>query len=313
MVRFCPSMLAAVVALFVPALSHAASDTTFQRTLNVTGAPVVVVQTGSGDIRVSQGAPNQVAILGKVHFSRWKRDGAEEKDLQQFLQAPPIQQTGNTIDVGEGDDSSPLLQKYLSHGHGISIDYEITVPQGTNLNIKSGSGNLRVEGTNGPVRARTGSGGIVAHDIEMNSRLATGAGSIHVRHASGTLRLEASSGDIYVKGSSLSDLQVGTGSGNIQIDSVQGHLRAEAGSGDITVKGTPLTHWQLETDSGNIDVTIPISAKFRLDARSDSGSIKTDLPLDRLGEQSKRHIYGTLNGGGPTVRVEAVSGDIVVH
>jgi DUF4097 and DUF4098 domain-containing protein YvlB len=127
------------------------------------------------------------------------------------------------------------------------------------------------------------------------------------------LRLEASSGDIYVRESSLSDLQVGTGAGNIEINAIQGHLRAEAGSGDITVKGTPLTHWQLESDSGNIDVTVPPSAKFRLDARSDSGSIKTDLPLDRVGEQGKRHIYGELNGGGPTVRIEAVCGDVVVH
>lgn len=302
-----------LVAFCFPALLYAANDGTFQRTLTVTGTPTIVVMTGSGDIHVSQGTPTQVAITGKVHLSHWKRNSEVERDIQQFLKDPPVHQTGNTIDIGEEEETSPYLRKYLAQGHGISIDYEITVPKGTDLNVKTGSGNVRVEGTYGPVRARVGSGSIEAADIQAHSRLVTGPGTIHVRRASGTLRLEASSGDIYVRESSLSDLQVGTGAGNIEINAIQGHLRAEAGSGDITVKGTPLTHWQLESDSGNIDVTVPPSAKFRLDARSDSGSIKTDLPLDRIGEQSKRHIYGELNGGGPTVRIEAVSGDVVVH
>lgn len=313
MKRLCTVLFISLAAFFLPILSHAASEATFQRTLKVTGTPVVAIQAGSGNIHVSLGTSNRVTVVGNVHVPHWERSAEEEKAMQQFLQDPPVRQTGNTIDIGDLDDSNASWEKYFSNEHRITIDYEVTVPKGTDLHLNSGSGTLSIENTRGPVRGRTGSGNITASYAWKNSRLATGSGTVRISNATGILRLEAGSGDVFVKDSVLSDLQVGTGSGNIQIASVKGHLRAEAGSGNITVKGTPLTHWQVETDSGNIDLTLTASSKFRLEARSDAGSIKCDLPLTLVGKRGRRHLYGTLNGGGPTVRVEAVSGDIVVR
>ncbi|HUZ05030.1 MAG TPA: DUF4097 family beta strand repeat-containing protein [Acidobacteriaceae bacterium] len=312
MTRFRYFSYIAAATLFTPLLIHAATDKTFQRTLHVSGTPAVVVHTGSGDIHVSQGAVNQVAILGKIHSSNWGWGSPDEKTIDQIVQNPPIQQTGNIIQIGGQNDGSSSRGSIFG-GHSISIDYEITVPKGTDLKVHTGSGNLRMEAVSGPLQAGTGSGDITASDMVTDSKLETGSGSIHANNASGTLKLNTGSGDIELKDSSISDLNAQTGSGSMQLDGVQGHLRAGTGSGDITVKGTPSADWYLETGSGNIDLTIPSSSKITLDAKGGSGSIHSDLPLTMQGELNKHHVEGTLNGGGSMIRAASGSGDIRIH
>ena len=309
--RILLSITAAVA--FVPYVAHAATEQKFERTLNVTGTPSVVVETGSGDVHVVVGSSNQVTVMGKVHSGHWGwGNGGDDKLVQQIVQNPPIHQSGNAIEIKESN-SGESWTKSLFNGHNISIDYDITVPKGTDLKATSGSGNVRVEGVSGPLRGETGSGDVVASGILGDSQLETGSGNIHVQNASGTLKLNTGSGDIRVTQSTIRDTKAETGSGNIELDAVQGPLRAETGSGDITAKGMPNADWYLQTGSGNIDLTIPPSTKFTLDARSDSGSIKSDLPLTMQGDMSKRHIHGTVNGGGSTVRAESGSGDVRIH
>lgn len=309
--RILPSIAAAVI--FIPLVAHGATEQKFQRTLNVSSTPSVVVETGSGDVHVAVGSSNQVTIVGKVHAGHWGwGNSGDDKLVQQIVQNPPIHQSGNTIEIKESN-SGESWTKSLFNGHSISIDYEITVPKGTDVKATSGSGNVRVEGISGPLQGNTGSGDVTAAGIQGTSKLETGSGNIQVQNASGTLKLNTGSGDIRVTQSTIGDAQAETGSGNIELDAVQGPLRAETGSGDITAKGMPSADWHLQTGSGSIDLTIPPSTKFSLDAKSDSGSIKTDLPLTMQGDMSKQHIHGTVNGGGSVVRAESGSGDVRIH
>ncbi|HEX4023041.1 MAG TPA: DUF4097 family beta strand repeat-containing protein [Acidobacteriaceae bacterium] len=272
MIRLRSLTYLAATALLTPLLAHAATDKTFQRTLNVTATPDVIVQTGSGDIHISQGTSNQVAITGTIHMSHWGWGSTNDKDVDQIVNNPPIQQSGNTIKIGFGNGGSSFFS-----GNDISIDYDIRIPNGANLKINSGSGDVRIEGINASLHAETGSG------------------------------------DINVKGSSLTEAQAETGSGNIQLDAVQGHLRAHTGSGDVTAAGTPNADWYLETGSGDVNLTVPSSSKFRLDAQSSSGDIHSDVALTMQGNLNRGHVSGSANGGGPTIRVETGSGDINIH
>jgi len=268
--------------LFVPALASAA-EASFDRTLSVGGSPNVYVSTGSGYIHISPGSDSQIHIVGHVksNGSSWF-GGSSEDQVKQIAANPPIEQSGNEVRIGKsGGDWQ----------RNVSIDYEITMPKGSNLNAGSGSGDLRI------------------NDIAGGLKASTGSGSIEVGGISGAVALDAGSGDIHADLNNPSSTKAQTGSGTIRLTGVKGGLKAGTGSGDIEIAGQPTSDWKLETGSGSVTLTIG-GAHFTLDASTGSGTVHSDPPFTTHGSLEKHHIMGDINGGGPTVRVETGSGDI---
>ncbi len=268
--------------LFVPAIASA-SEATFDRTLNVAGNVNVNVSTGSGYVHISPGSDNQIHIVGHVKSSNgWFSGGSSDDRVKQIAANPPIEQSGNEVHIGKMNND---------WWHNISIDYEITTPKGSNVNAGSGSGDLRINGILGGLKASTGSG------------------SIEVGGIGGAVALETGSGDIKADLINPSSTKAQTGSGSIRLNGVVGGLKAGTGSGDIEIQGQPTSDWKLETGSGSVTLATG-SAHFSLDASTGSGTVHSDPPITTHGSFEKHHVMGDINGGGPTVRVETGSGDI---
>lgn len=277
----------AVLALAASPAMLLAADGTFDKTLHVSGSVILSVNTGSGYIHVSPGSDSEVHIIGHVHANRWNgwgESGTPEDRVKEVVSNPPIEQDGNTINVG----------KHTNY-HNISIDYDITTPRGTNLEANSGSGDLHLTDIGGSLKAETGSGSIDATGL------------------SGQVILHTGSGDIAADMHSAPDVKAETGSGSIKLRGVTGGLYAETGSGDIEVEGQPGTSWKLETGSGSVTLDTGGRAKFSLDATTGSGSIHSDPPITTHGSLERHRVTGDINGGGPTVRVETGSGDVRIH
>jgi DUF4097 and DUF4098 domain-containing protein YvlB len=270
--------------LAIPALALA-SDSTFDKTLSVNGAVQLEVSTGSGYVHVNPGSDNQVHIVGHVRANRGWMGGSSDDQVKQVVDNPPIQQSGNTIRVGQ------MHESWFNH---VSIDYDITTPKSTNLKAESGSGDVKAASIGGGTRLETGSGTINGDDLGGDSYLQTGSGDVRVNFSNG------------------GNVIAGTGSGSIRITGVKGSLKAETGSGDVSVAGQPIDNWKVETGSGSIDLNLG-GAKFTLDAETGSGSIHTDQPISMQGSLERHHITGNVNGGGPTVKVETGSGSIRIH
>jgi DUF4097 and DUF4098 domain-containing protein YvlB len=270
--------------LAIPALALA-SDGTFDKTLSVNGAVQLEVSTGSGYVRVTPGSDNQVHIIGHVRANHGWMGGNSDDQVKQVVDNPPIQQSGNTIRVGQTHES------LFNH---LSIDYDITTPKSTHLKAESGSGDIRAASMGGGTRLETGSGTINGDDLGGDSYLQTGSGDVRVNFSNG------------------SNVVAGTGSGSIRITGVKGSLKAETGSGDVSIAGQPTDNWKVETGSGSIDLNLG-GAKFTLDAETGSGSIHTDQAISMQGSLERHHITGNVAGGGPTVKVETGSGSIRIH
>jgi Putative adhesin len=284
-----------------------AAEKSFDRTLTVNGPVTLHVSTGSGYIRVSPGADNQVRIVGHVKGSNnWWGGGSSEDAVAKVADNPPIVQAGNIIRVGDdhGNDSA----------RHVSIDYEITTPTNTMLVAESGSGDLQLSNLSGTVKAHTGSGSIRADKLGAGSKLETGSGSIDANNLMGSTSLQTGSGEIRAQLASAGDVVAGTGSGSIKLENVQGALKAETGSGSLEISGQPTAPWKLETGSGNISLRLG-NSHFTLDAETGSGSVKSDPPLTMTthGSTDKHHVSGTVNGGGPTIKAETGSGDIHIQ
>jgi hypothetical protein len=316
-------LAAALAALFcistIPA--HAAARGSFQRTLTVTGPVDLDVSTGAGDIDVRSGAVGSVQVTGRIKVSGWG-DNGEEK-VRRLEQNPPVEQNGNSIRIGYIQD--PELR------HNVSIDYQIVVPQATNLTSHTGSGDQKIDGIKGPLEARSGSGDmhissigsrVEAHTgsgtLQMSSingdvRARTGSGNIQGDGVAGGFDAETGSGDVGLRQTASGEVRVRTGSGGVDLHGVRSMVNADTGSGDVDIEGTPGGEWRLSAGSGTIKLRIPREAGFDLDASTSSGDIELSHSVAVSGNISRHSIHGKAGNGGSLVEVRTGSGNIEIE
>ena len=313
-------ILIAVLAL--AQIAHAAARGSFSRSLDVSGTPDVEVQTGSGNITVRSGAAGKIQINARIHASDdWFGGGMSAEERIKRIEAnPPIRQTGNIVSIGRIDD-----RELRQH---ISIDYDITLPENSRLDARTGSGDQDIANVKGGLRATTGSGNIHASGIGGDPRLETGSGDIKLesisgklyantgsgniiaRGVSGGLYAETGSGDIEFEQTNNGSVTAHTGSGNIRLRSVKGGIEAHTGSGDVDVDGEATQAWDVETGSGNVNLRLPQNASFDLKAQSSSGSIEMGRPITVQGTMKRNRIEGKVGNGGPLLTLHTGSGDI---
>lgn len=279
--------LLAAATLAITATAFAAEGS-FDRTLNVGSSPNLSVSTGSGYIRLKPGSDNQVHIVGHIHGNNSWMSGDLEGRIHQIASNPPIVQNGNDITIGQRHGDNDLYRN-------ISIDYDVTLPKGSNINAATGSGDLTVDNVGATLKAQTGSG------------------SVHATGIRGAATLGSGSGDVALEQTGPGDVRAETGSGSVHLSGVNGGLKASTGSGDIEVAGQPATDWKLSTGSGSIRMTLGTGAKFNLVADTGSGSVNVPQPITMQGSLNRHHITGSVNGGGPLVHANTGSGDITVR
>lgn len=305
----------------IPARATAAIEGSFQRTLKVTGAVDLDINTGSGSISVRTGSSDSVEVTGHIRATEWFSNSARDR-VRRLEQNPPIQQSGNSIHIGHIED--PDLRR------SISISYEVVVPSDTRLKsetgsgsqtidgirgeseVHSGSGSLKVSNTGSTVRAETGSGSITLEHIGGNVRAKTGSGSIHATEVAGGFEGNTGSGSIHLQQTAPGAVRAETGSGDMELRGVRGSLEARAGSGSVRADGDPRGGWLVHTGSGRVRLEIPSDAAFDLDARTSSGSISLQHPVTIQGRIGRKEVHGRVRGGGVQVQVQTGSGDIEI-
>ncbi len=264
-----------------------AADHNFERSLPTGNSPNVVVSTGSGYIHLRPGSDREVHVAAHLHAGNgWFGGGDLESRIDQIVSNPPIVQSGNDITIGERHSGD----RYRN----ISIDYEVTLPQGSS------------------VEASTGSGDVELQDVGARFKGSSGSGSVRARNLHGPANLETGSGDIELTENAPGDVRAQTGSGSIRLTGISGGLKAGTGSGDIEVNGNPATDWKLDTGSGSVRLTLGSSAHFTLNASTGSGTIRTQQPIAMQGEINRHHVNGSVNGGGPAIRISTGSGDVEI-
>jgi len=322
--RMFPALLILAMAAAIATVpTMAGEEGHFDRTLAVTGAVDLDVQTGSGNITVRPGDSSKVEIHAKIHASSWHNDGDVEARIKSIEDNPPIEQTGNTIRIGH--------EMNREREHNISITYEIIVPAQTKLHSQSGSGDESAEGISGPVDATSGSGTLRITDVGGEARAQTGSGDVdlksikgasHVRSGSGSIHAisiggaftgQTGSGDVRLEQSAPGDVEISTGSGSVEVKSVKGAVRVSTGSGEIEAAGDPTGEWKLRTGSGDVTVTLAKDAAFDVYAHSSSGNIDTDREMAVQGNINHHEIHGKVNGGGVMVDLSTSSGTIRIR
>jgi DUF4097 and DUF4098 domain-containing protein YvlB len=124
--------------------------------------------------------------------------------------------------------------------------------------------------------------------------------SVDFETVNGGVRLENLEGQIAAS----------TTDGGVTGTGLSGTVKATTTNGGVEIEMATVTgDLELETTNGGIRLQLPGSIKANLDARCVNGGISVS-GFDVQGEQSRRRVSGTINGGGPRISAETTNGGI---
>jgi Toastrack DUF4097 len=109
------------------------------------------------------------------------------------------------------------------------------------------------------------------------------------------------------------DIDASTTNGGIHGEELTGSVAASTTNGGIalTIKGLGKAGVRAETTNGGVAVELPADAGADVAVQVTNGGIGLDnLRLETTGDQSRRHVEGRLNGGGPRVELSTTNGGI---
>lgn len=204
-------------------------------------------------------------------------------------------------------------------GRSTSVDIAVTVPAGSTVDAKAGSGDIRLDGRFADVTATCGSGDIAVDtcdDLQLSTgsgdvyvtetagaRVRTGSGSIRFGSAGGTIELETGSGSIDVE-QPVNSGRISAASGDVHVATVDGRVELKTASGDITAHRAVEGELRARSASGNVSVGIVTGTAANLDVSSISGAIHSDLDHADGPAETDRALL---------LSVTTVSGSIRLH
>jgi hypothetical protein len=201
--------------------------------------------------------------------------------------------SGDEVEVtatkrGRRSDPGSVRVEVLEHAEGVTVCAVYPDVDGRRNECRAGSG--------GHMSTRD-------NDVEVHFvvKVPRGVG-FSPRTVNGDVEATDLEGDVAattVNGS----IEVST-SGRAEAQTVNGSIRARAGRADWAGDA------EFKTVNGSITLTLPTDTAADVRAETVNGEIETDFPLTVTGRVSRRHLSGTIGGGGRSLELETVNGSI---
>lgn len=300
----------------------AATEESLQHTFRTVPGGRLVVDVDFGSVEVTSHAADEVVV------DVWRKVRARSESREkEFLAERPVQFV---------EENGGLTVRSRKSGSGWKWDgtstegrYRIRVPARFNLKLETAGGHihvaelggevqastsgggLRFARVKGPVIARTSGGSVEVQDGEGTQRYTTSGGRIEVAGGQGTLEASTSGGSVKVR-DFAGPAELETSGGSITVSRVGGAVRAGTSGGSITAEvAAPVPgSLDLSTSGGGITVRVPETAAFQVDARTSAGGCRSALPVASTGKVKPDRLEGTVNGGGPLMRLRTSAGSI---
>jgi len=254
-------ILAALLAGCSELINPFTAEESFARSFDVTGAPRIVVETFNGRVEARAGAEGTVSVEGTKRGS-----GATQSEAEADLKNVEVSMTqeGATIRI-----VARRIDNTFNTGNS-GASFELSVPAGATLDLRSSNGSITAEGVTGGVT------------------------------------MESSNGELQVRGGQgRQDLR--TSNGRIHIEAESAEVDAHTSNGEIVFEGSLAEgNHTFETSNGGIEITLPAEARFRIDASTSNGKVSTDFPVTMTGTQDDNTLRGTV-GESASVSIRAAT------
>jgi DUF4097 and DUF4098 domain-containing protein YvlB len=214
----------------------------------------LTIAAGNGIIK--RGTTNEVLVTIEYTYN--------EDDYQ-----PELEQRGGQL---------RLKEEFRRHRNisGYS-EWTLEIPDGMELKVETGSGNIEIQNLTVDAKASSGSGNVMLKEINGTLDISAGSGNISIEGINGSVAASTGSGSI--KGNSIKgSLDLGTGSGNIKLQDIEGPIKSGTGSGNIDVHDAYLKgNSSLGTGSGNAKIVLAAKLDHDLTISTGSGNATLDF------------------------------------
>ncbi|HEV2961385.1 MAG TPA: DUF4097 family beta strand repeat-containing protein [Candidatus Angelobacter sp.] len=284
MTRLYPTAVFVAFSTFVVALA-AANDSQNPVKIKIAPGGLVNIVNNSGSVTLHPGSGQQVVVNATRHSDKLEVDSNGMPD-------------GRRVEIR----THVISQQKLSADES-KVEYDITVPPGVAVTVSTATAPITVENLNSDLSLSSDTGRITIKNV-ANAH-------IHVRSIAAPIALtDIANG--YV--------DVTSNSSPVQLENVSGpRVVVGATSGDISYRGDCSGGgiYNLTTHSGTIDVALPQNASVDLTARSLTGSVENDFPLQQKPHSTfvpstGRSLVGTSNSGSSSMELQSFNGRIRV-
>jgi len=177
----------------------------------------------------------------------------------------------------------------------VTINYTIKLPFGCNININSMASIIEFSNVEGKINVENNTGSIRGEFIYGPLTLQQNIGEIDLRWVEGDIRVKATSGRVF-------------------INQAHGAIDVSTQTGDVTIQtelDSPKNYF-VQTYSGMINFIVPSSASGIINIETESGEIKTEMPI-AIKSMTNRKLVGKFGMGGPDITLSSSSGDVIVE
>lgn len=269
-----------------------------KREFAVTGPLRVEATLRASDLVVSAGEPGSATVLLES-----SRDAAERGA---FAANTVVELVGDVLHI------QAQLPRFFARERTRVL---VTLPPGSGLSVRTGSGDVLSTAPLSTVVVRAGSGDVQlasSDDVDVTTgsgdvrvselatgRVQTGSGNVWVGAVHRSLTTRTGSGDVIV--ASPRRLESTSGSGDITIEELRGEAQVRTASGDAVVRRAVTGRLDAKSTSGDVHVSVPHGTAVLLDCSTVSGRMRSELseagepaPGDPTLELSARTVSGHL-------------------
>jgi DUF4097 and DUF4098 domain-containing protein YvlB len=237
--------------------------------------------------------------------------------------------------VARSTSGKVVVQDAQGQATATSTSGDVTLRgAGADAIVNSTSGSVRIERVRGRATTRSSSGALTVIDAGGDVSAENNSNSITIQNVQGRVTASTSSGEVIVRGAQAG-VRVGTVSGSVQLGGSKGRTDITTTSGAINIGGLDSREVFVKTTSGEVNfdsvihqdgrysfeslagqivIKIPAQSGFNLSAKTYSGSITTQFPVQVTpgGGVGERLMRGTVGGGGAEVNATSYSGTIFI-
>ena len=276
------ALLAAGLFLWSASPAHAAVQRV-EKHFTVSGRPVVVIHNvANGRIEVKSSKSAEVDVVGTQASNKI---GFE------------MEQVGDRVDVTANilDSSAQPLE--------LEADLQLTVPEETELQLKSETGLIYVEQVMGDMKLESVAGDVHLKEVSGYIIVRTTSGSLICTQCAGKLEFSSISGGAQILQPGLTNVNLLTTTGNILFD------------GDFIRTGL----YSMKSGKGLVEVRFSGNDSFDLNAQTGTGTVdnrasaflKPDSHgVKHMASKSFRALFGTVGQGLAKVELSSYSGTI---
>jgi hypothetical protein len=137
--------------------------------------------------------------------------------------------------------------------------WTVAVPDNTEINFNSGTGDLTISGSTAKIDGNTGTGDIQADNTKGKFKLNSGTGDVDVHGSEGEFKLNS-------------------GTGRVRIENSNGNFNANSGTGDVKAHGLTIEYeGNFNSGTGDVEVSFPKGEDFDLTASSGTGDAVVNM------------------------------------